>query len=44
MAMVPILVIVGVVACCGLCAYGISRALRRAKERKVRDAEALTAR
>ena len=40
MAMVTILVIVAAVACCGLCAYGISTAIHRARAR--RDQQALT--
>jgi hypothetical protein len=42
--MAAILVVVGVALCCGLCAYGVNRAVRRAKERRVHDAEALTRR
>jgi hypothetical protein len=41
--MVIILVVVGV-ACCGLCAYGINKAIRRRKKRQLRDTSALTAR
>jgi hypothetical protein len=44
MAMATILVVIGLALCCGLCAYGINRAVRRAKERRVYDAEALTRR
>jgi hypothetical protein len=40
--MQAILVITGVALCCGLCAYGIIRAVRRPRERRVHDAEALT--
>lgn len=32
--MVAVLVIVGVVLCCGLCGYGINRAVRRPRERR----------
>jgi hypothetical protein len=32
--MVAVWVIVGVVLCCGLCGYGINRAVRRARERR----------
>jgi hypothetical protein len=39
--MATILVIAAVVLCCGVCAYGISRAIRRARER--REAQRLTA-
>jgi hypothetical protein len=39
---VAVLWLVGIVACCTLCAYGINAAVRRRKER--RDAEALTPR
>jgi hypothetical protein len=42
--MLTFLVIVGVALCCGLCAYGINKAVRRAKERRLRDTHALTAR
>jgi hypothetical protein len=36
---------IGVAAvCCGLCIYGISRAVRRSKERWQRRARALTSR
>jgi len=42
--MATILVIVGVASCCGLCIYGINKAVRRAKERRLRDSHALTAR
>jgi hypothetical protein len=38
MAMEMILVIVGVALCCGLCAYGIDQAVRRARKRRVHDA------
>jgi hypothetical protein len=40
--MATILVIAAVALCCGLCGYGISRAVRRAKER--RESKQLTAR
>jgi hypothetical protein len=40
--MQAILVIIGVSLCCGLCAYGIVRAVRRPGERRVHDAGALT--
>lgn len=36
-----ILVIIAAVSCCGLCAYGISTAVRRARHRRVQDAQAL---
>jgi hypothetical protein len=39
---VVVLWLVGIAACCALCAYGINAAARRRKER--RDAEALTPR
>jgi hypothetical protein len=39
--MQAILAIIGVALCCGLCAYGIARAVRP-RERRVHDAEALT--
>jgi len=38
MAMTTILVIAAVVACCGLCVYGISRAVRRSRERRTQRA------
>jgi hypothetical protein len=37
-----ILVIAAVALCCGLCAYGISRAVRRARQR--REPQELTTR
>ncbi|HEV8683427.1 MAG TPA: hypothetical protein VGS09_11755 [Actinomycetota bacterium] len=40
--MVVVLAIVGVVLCCGLCGYGINRAVRRARERRESAAHALT--
>jgi hypothetical protein len=40
--MATILVIAAVIVCCGLCGYGISRAVRRSKER--REAKQLTVR
>jgi hypothetical protein len=40
--MLIILVFVGAALCCGLCAYGIAKAVRRAKERRARDAQVLT--
>jgi hypothetical protein len=43
-AMLTILIVIGVVLCCGLCGYGIDRAVRRAKERRVHDAAALAGR
>jgi hypothetical protein len=36
-----ILVIIGAVICCGLCAYGINTAVRRARDRRAQDAQAL---
>lgn len=42
--MVTILVVVGAAFCCGLCAYGINKAIRRLKKRQLRDTSALTAR
>jgi hypothetical protein len=41
-AMVTILIFAAAVLCCGLCAYGISRVVRGAKER--RKGQQLTAR
>jgi hypothetical protein len=38
MAMTTILVIGAAAACCGLCAYGISRAVRRSRERRAQNA------
>jgi hypothetical protein len=38
----PILVIIGVAMCCGLCAYAIARAVHRPRERRVHNAEAPT--
>ncbi len=35
-----ILVAIGVVICCGLCAYGISTAVRRARDRRAQGAHA----
>ncbi len=40
--MVIIAVIVGVAVCCGLCAYGINTAVRRSRERRAQNAQALT--
>jgi len=37
-----ILVIIGGVACCGLCAYGITTAVRRSKARRDQGAHAVT--
>ena len=37
MSAVAVLWIVVAAACCGLCIYGISRAVRRAKERQKED-------
>jgi hypothetical protein len=37
-----ILIVIGAVLCCGLCAYGINTAIRRARERRDREAHALT--
>jgi hypothetical protein len=37
-----ILVIIGAAICCGLCTYGISKAVRRARERRHQDAHAPT--
>jgi hypothetical protein len=34
--------IVGVVLCCGLCGYGINRAVRRARERRERAGQLVT--
>jgi hypothetical protein len=42
--MVTFVVIIGVAFCCGLCAYGINKGVRRAKERRLRNAHAVTAR
>jgi hypothetical protein len=39
MTMETILLIAGVALCCGLFAYGIDQAARRAKKRRVHDAE-----
>jgi hypothetical protein len=36
--MATILWIAAVAACCGLCAYGINRAVRRSKERRAQKA------
>jgi hypothetical protein len=41
-AMATILIFAAVVLCCGLCAYGITRVVRRAKER--REGQHMTAR
>jgi hypothetical protein len=38
MAMAIILVIGAVATCCGLCAYGISRAVRWSRERRAQNA------
>lgn len=38
MAMATILVIGAVAACCALCAYGISGAVRRSRERRAQNA------
>jgi len=38
MTMETILLISGVALCCGLCAYGIDQAVRRAKKRHLHDA------
>jgi hypothetical protein len=38
MAMATILVIAAVAACCALCGYGISRAVRRSRERRAQNA------
>jgi len=40
--MVTVLVIVSVVLCCGLCGYGINRAVRRARERREEAAHVVT--
>ena len=39
MAMATILLIAAVAACCGLCAYGISRSVRRSRERRAQNAK-----
>jgi len=36
--------VIGVALCCGLCAYGINKAVRRTRERRLHDAHALTGR
>jgi hypothetical protein len=36
------LLFIGAVACCGLCGYGIARAVRRSRERRAREAGVLT--
>jgi hypothetical protein len=38
--MVTILVIIAAALCCGLCAYGISAAVRRSKARRAQAAHA----
>ena len=43
-SMVAVLVIAAVVLCCGLCAYGIGRAVQRARERRGHDSELVTGR
>jgi sulfite exporter TauE/SafE len=40
--MVAVLVIVGVVVCCGLCGYGINNAVRRARERREKASHLVT--
>jgi sulfite exporter TauE/SafE len=40
--MVAVLVIVGVVLCCGLCGYGINSAVRRARERREKASHLVT--
>jgi len=40
--MVTLAVIVGVAICCGLCAYGINTAVRRSRERRAQNVQAVT--
>lgn len=42
MSAVAILWIVVAAACCGLCIYGISRAVRRSRERQTEDRSVMT--
>lgn len=42
MSAVAVFWIVVAAACCGLCIYGISRAVRRAKERQTEDGPVVT--
>ncbi|HZB01918.1 MAG TPA: hypothetical protein VE800_07410 [Actinomycetota bacterium] len=42
MSAVAIVWIVVAAACCGLCIYGISRAIRRSKERQAEEPRILT--
>lgn len=39
--MAIIAVFVGVAVCCGLCAYGINTAVRRSRERRAQNAQAV---
>jgi hypothetical protein len=41
---VALLFIGAIIICCGLCAYGISTAVRRSKDRRAQDAHAPTRR
>jgi hypothetical protein len=44
MSAMTILLLIGAIACCGLCTYGITTAVRRAKDRRGQDAHAPTRR